>query len=59
MGKTNEMLRLLDRIGWSQAEFSRRAGVHVNTVTNWAKTEAPKLALEFLRLRAKLKELSE
>ena len=47
------MSELLDRLGWSQAYFSRHAGVSQRTVGVWLKTE-PELPMRYLRLCARL-----
>lgn len=45
------MKSALERMGWSQANFGRRLGVHVNTVTNWAQApEIPSHVAEYLRV---------
>lgn len=50
---TPQELRLaLGALHWSQAELSRRLGVHVNTVTNWATDGVPGYVAEYLRVMA-------
>jgi transcriptional regulator with XRE-family HTH domain len=38
---TDSFAASLRRLGWTQAEFARRAGVTPKTVTTWAKGQAP------------------
>lgn len=44
---TEEFAWLLSELGWSKAEFSRRAGYHAETVSRWE--EPPMWALRWLR----------
>lgn len=56
----NEARQHIAALGWSQAELARRTGHHANTVTNWFSTgQVPKIVMEFLRLKVKLKELAD
>ena len=48
---------LLDELGWSKLELSRRLGIHRNTVYQWDK--APLYAMAYLRLMAGVKRLLE
>ena len=52
----HEALRCL---GWSQADLSRRMGVHVNTVTLWAtgRGVVPGYVREYLRVMVLAKEM--
>lgn len=47
------------RLGWSQAEFADRIGVHPNTVSKWmtGKTEVPGPVVAYVVLAAKVKGL--
>lgn len=44
---SEEFAWLLSELGWSKAEFSRRAGYHAETVSRWE--EPPMWALRWLR----------
>ncbi len=44
------MNELLERVGWSQAEFARRVGVTANTVSKWCKGQPSSVALAYLEL---------
>lgn len=44
-----ELLDILDDLGWTKAEFSRRLGLHQNTVYDWA--EVPRYAVAYLELK--------
>ena len=44
------MQDLLDRIGWSQAEFGRRVGVSSVTVNKWCRGEPNSVAMAYLEL---------
>jgi len=47
------MEELLGKIGWSKAEFAKRAGVSYKTVLNW-RTNPPRLAIMYLETVARL-----
>lgn len=51
----------LKRLDWSQADLSRRLGVHVNTVSGWAtgKLAVPDYVEEYLRVCVLAKEVLE
>ena len=56
---TNTELKcVLTELGWSQAELSRKLGVHVNTVSIWAngRDAVPTYAAEYLRVARLAKE---
>jgi DNA-binding transcriptional regulator YiaG len=48
------MQDLLDRIGWSQAHFSRRVGVSSKTVNGWCKEKPNSVAMAYLRMVSKV-----
>lgn len=47
----------LDALGWSQSEFSRRVGLHRNTVNHFCKGRfpVPKLVAEYLKVMVTMK----
>jgi transcriptional regulator with XRE-family HTH domain len=45
---------LLDRIGWSQAHFSRRIGVSPKTVNAWCKEKPNPVGMAYLQMVAKV-----
>lgn len=49
----------LDELGWSQAELSRRLGVHENTVIQWKALGMPEYAQAYLRLAIDVRALAD
>ena len=45
-----EFAQALARLGWSQAEISRRLGVHQNTSSRWHLAGPPGYVAEYLRV---------
>ncbi len=50
-----EFMDILDDLGWTKAEFSRRLGLHQNTVYDWE--EVPQYAVAYLELRVGIERL--
>lgn len=49
----------LDVLGWTQAELSRRMGVHENTVAQWKALGMPDYAAAYLRLAMDVRGLAD
>lgn len=47
--------------GLSRKDFSKMAGVHINTVHNWCnqRTKPPKIIFEYIQIKRKLSKLGE
>ena len=59
--KPSDLRAELAALGWSQADFAERLGVHVNTVNKWAtgKAEIPGPAIAYLILAVKVRDLAK
>ena len=51
------MKDLLEKLGWSQAEFARKIGVSTKTVNRWSKGEPPRIVLIYLELVVKIHQM--
>lgn len=57
--KPDQFSRALATLGWSQAEFARRTGVHKQTVNRWCNgaTAIQPLAVAYIELALAVKAL--